>query len=102
MAGDDELHHILQHVVYGFDDASFTKHHPVIERHETLFHVRAKTCHNMYAVISQMPENRLRYISLVSVWFSKHPVSQCVNDSLIAVVHIGAFVGYINFEFRDR
>ena len=67
MAEITKLRHILQHVVYGFDDAPFTKHHPVIERHETLFHVRAKTCHNMYAVIPKMPEKRLRYISLVSV-----------------------------------
>ena len=89
MAGVDELRHILQHIIYGLDDAPFTQHHLVIERHETLFHIRAQTCHNMYSVIPEMSEKRLRYISLVGIKFAEHLVCQRVNHILVAVIHIG-------------
>ncbi len=72
--GVDELRHILQHVVYDFDDAPFTKHHPVIERHETAVHVRAKTCHNMYAV---MPKETAIYIPCQRIVFQTPCQSKC-------------------------
>lgn len=55
----DELSHILEHVVYGLDDASLTQHYLVVNRHETLFHVRTQTGHDMYAVSPEVSEKRL-------------------------------------------
>ena len=90
MAGVDELRHILQHIIYGQDDASFTQHHLVIERHETLFHIRAQACHNMYSVIPEMSKRDCDIYPLVGVKFAEHLVSQRINHIIVTVVYIGA------------
>lgn len=46
-----ELGDILEHIVEGFHDASFTQHHIVIQWLELLLHVCPQACDNMYALM---------------------------------------------------
>lgn len=92
-----QLGDILEHIVEGFYDASFTQHHLVIEWHELLLHVCPQACDNMYALIEKPAEKTLGDISLVCVKFAEHPICQGVNDILLTVVDIG--LGYDKIDY---
>ena len=56
---------ILQHIVDGFDDISLAQHHPVIERHQLVFHVHAQSSHQLYAILKEKVKQLLRYVTFV-------------------------------------
>ena len=85
-----QLRHVLQHVVQGLDDAPFAKHHLVVQRHQSLLHVRPETGHNVYAVIPEPSEKGLRYVALVSIKLAENLVGQRVHYRFIPVVDIRA------------
>lgn len=100
VAGMHQLRHIFEHIVERFYYASLAEHYLVVQRHQALFHIGAKPCHDMDSVVPQMSEKRLVYITLVGVKFTEYLVCQCVNYRFLTVIDIGACQHKIhNFAF---
>ena len=84
------LRSVLEHVIDGFDDVPFAQHHPVIERHQLVFHVHPQPGHQLDAVFKEKVEELLRYVPLVGEQLAVQTFGQHLEHFRVLVTDIGA------------